>query len=174
MGQMKMFKMFNQKNTKTFNNLFGENNIVCFDRSNIVGVRYDYEHNRLKNIMSFIPFAETQQFMITPEHFVSIYSNIKYNGLRPTLQLNVDLPLEECQEFESILENFKLSNFKEKLVEKLIELEEEFNAYPEKISFFYNNHRVTLYSNGIFFGEDDSLEFTDEVLNTNYSENRQA
>lgn len=167
--QLKMFKVFNPNSLMSLNNIFGENNIIGFDKSNIVGIKYDYENNHLKCIMKKIPFTLTQQLIITSQHFVDIIGNIGSKGLRSNIGLNMEIPDEEMQQLNEYI--FKISKpkadkkiYKELIFDEIIRLEEEYGVEIESVSFTDQNKRILFKNNGIVFADEESLEVAGEVL----------
>lgn len=163
MNQLKVFTIFDDRGKKEFERIFGEQNIVFFQKSNVIGIRYNYGSDKLKNIMPLVPFSVTQQFMITPEHFINIYLNLKKMGKRAFIHMTDELPEDEESEFHTLLNSLKEGN-KSEILDRLNHLEEEYNVIPKSISFTHQKNRISLNSNGIIFGDDEAYEITDELL----------
>ncbi|WP_169865205.1 hypothetical protein [Sutcliffiella halmapala] len=167
--QLKMFKIFNTESLMSLNNIFGPNNIVGFDKTNIVGIKYDYENNQLKYIMQKVPFTLTQQLIITSQHFVDMIEKIGSKGFRSNIDLNMELPDDEIKQLNEYI--FRISKaqtdkklYKELIYDEIIRLEDEFGAEIESVSFTVQNKRIKFKNNGIVFADEDSFEVAGEVL----------
>jgi hypothetical protein len=167
--QLKMFKLFDRSNFKSLCSIFGENNIVGFCDSDIVGIKYDYDRNKLKNVMQKVPFTITQQFIITSQHFVDIIEKIGSKGYRPNLTLNMDLPLDELEQLNEYI--FRISkassnreNYKKLIYKEINRLEEEYDVELESVSFTIENNRIVFRNNGILFADEKSFDVAGEVL----------
>jgi fructose-1,6-bisphosphatase len=167
--QLKMFKVFNTDGLMSLNEIFGNKNIVEFKQSNIVGIRYDYEKNKLKYIMQNVPFTLTQQLIITSQHFVDIIEKIGSKGLRSNIRLNMELPDGEIESLKEYM--FKISHpkadkrlYRDLIFQEITRLEDEFGVEIESVSFTAQNNRVLFKNNGIVFADEDSLEVAGEIL----------
>ncbi|MCF6409016.1 hypothetical protein [Pseudalkalibacillus salsuginis] len=167
--QLKMFKLFDQKGFSSLSEIFGENNVVEFKNTDIIGIKYDYEKNKLKHVMKKVPFTLTQQFIMTSLHFVEIIENIGSIGCRPNFTINMDLPEEELTQINEYI--FKISKpdsdkeiCKKHIFNEINRLEEEYGVEFESVSFTFENHRIVFRNNGIVFVAEDLFDTAGEML----------
>lgn len=167
--QLKMFKLFDSEGIKSLSNIFGEKNIVGFSDSNIVGIKYDFDKNKLQYVMQKIPFTLTQQLIITSQLFIEIIENISSRGYRPYLQFNMELPEEELSQLKGYVFRISKPNVNKELNKQLIfdeinRIEDEYGAEIESVSFNFDNHRVVFRNNGILFADEDVFDVAGEML----------
>ncbi|PKF88428.1 hypothetical protein CW306_13775 [Bacillus sp. BA3] len=167
--QLKMFKTFDKNSLNSLNSIFGEKNIVGFNNSDLVGIKYDFNENKLKNVMQKIPFSLTQQLIITSQHFTKIIENIGSKGFRPNFKLNMEIPDEELSLLNEYI--FKISKpyinketYKELIFDEFNRLEEEYDAELESVSFTFNNERIVFRNNGIVFADENLFDVAGELL----------
>ncbi|MCM3620331.1 hypothetical protein M3936_22505 [Sutcliffiella horikoshii] len=169
--QLKMFKVFNSNGVGDLINIFGDENIVEFERSNIVGIKYDFNNNKLKYIMQRVPFHMTQQLIITSRLFIEIIEKIGSKGYRINYKLNMDLPKEETNQLNEYIFNIsknhsydKIRLYKNCITEELNRLEEEYDVEFESVGFNSDGQRIVFMNNGILFANQDSFLEAGEVL----------
>lgn len=167
--QLKLFKIFNPNSLGALNRILGENNIVGFKDPNFIGIKYDFDNNKLKYIMQNIPFTLTQQLIITSQHFVDIIEKIGSRGYRVNYTLNMELPEEELSQLNEYI--FRISRFpdetdkcKKEIFNEIIRLEDEYEVEFESVSFNTGGHRVVFRNNGILFANEDSFDIVGELL----------
>jgi hypothetical protein len=168
--QVKLFKLYDQESVNSLSNIFGQENIVKFSDSNIVGIKYDYDKNKLKNIMQRAPFTLIQQLIITSHHFVKIIEKIGSKGYRPNITLSMEIPEDEIKQLSEYVYRISKPNFNKDIYGQLIleeinRLESEYEVELESVSFTSNNERIVLRNNGIVFADEDSFNLAGEVLN---------
>ncbi|MGF2614202.1 hypothetical protein FZC84_16810 [Rossellomorea vietnamensis] len=168
--QVKLFKLYNQESVKSLSNIFGQDSIVKFNDSNIVGIKYDYDKNKLKNIMQMAPFTLIQQLIITSHHFVNIIEKIGSKGYRPNITLSTEIPEEEMKLLREYIFRISRPNINGKKYGQLIlkeinRLEFEYEVELESVSFTSNNERIVLRNNGIVFANENSFNLAGELLN---------
>lgn len=166
--QVKLFQVFNRSVIDNLIRTFGQEKIVRFTDSNIVGINYDYSSNKLSKIMDQIPYGEVQQYIITSSSLLDLIRKASVQGLRPAIYLDVDLGDEEEQEtLDNAVSELKRSpsemNFNI-LKEEISRLEEQYHVFLTAISFYVNNERVRIQSNGILLASDSTLNVADEML----------
>lgn len=166
--QVKLFQVFNQTVFDDLIRIFGQDNVVHFADPSIVGIKYDYSTSKLPKIMDKIPFGQVQQYILTPSSLLKLMLKASVCGFKPTISLDVELEDDEEREMlERAVSQLKKSPSDiglNCLRDELARLEEDYDAFPNAVTFRVDNERVRIQSNGILLASDKTIDVAKDVL----------
>ena len=164
MDQLKVFKSFSRKESEKLKLRLKSDSVIYFQKNDILGIKYNYEDFKLIDLMSMIPFATMQQFVITPTNLVGVYKLLHQQKFRPTIKYTGEIPHDHKSELENLLKISAINSLSKDVFESLEYLENEYEIYIEGITFFYKKERISINSNGIIYGNNDAYNFADTLL----------
>lgn len=176
---LKLISFYKKSTIKKLIKIFGEDYVFPLPQVKAVGLSYNYEDRKLKTLFKKIPFKETEQFYISPKQFLRIIRNLVYKGIKPHINMNIELPEEVKESLSRIMHellsererafmeirDLDLKMYWNALEDILDYLGEEYGADITSVSYYNGEERISIQANGILFTDMNSISLTDEILN---------